>query len=383
MTAMNKPAGGAFLLQLERRVRQMQATDDILALLTQMLGQRLGAQQVLCLDVGQKLPAATLLHAWNDAQTPAGAADYFLGDELHAQLLDEWLAAHPVAVSDVSHDTRTATPASLAMFARLSIQALLHVPIVREGQLAALFVIHSRKARLWHAEEIELAVHVSERIWSTIVRARAEEQLRILRTDMERLVAERARALGRTWKISPDLLGVLNLDGYFEHSNPAWQATLGWSEEEIRSMRFLDLLHPDDLERTHATWEAAKQGQPALRFENRYRHKLGGWHWLSWVAVPEGNKLYCSARDISLEKKTAAELAAHHRMAALQVPPAPHGSVAHDLKVELQIIADKLQLLQASVGSDAPAALQLASCQAAIERGTALAAQLLSTHADS
>ncbi|WP_300754495.1 PAS domain-containing protein [Janthinobacterium sp.] len=379
MTAMNKPAGGAFLLQLERRVRQLQGTDDIVCLLTQMLGQRLGAQQVMCFDVDQKLPAPALLHAWSDSQKFGAVGEYILGDELRAQLLDEWLAVRPVAVSNVSHDPRTAAPATLATFARLSIQALLHVPIIRDGRLAALFVIHSRSVRLWHADDIELAVHVSERIWSTIVRAQAEEQLRTLRSDMERLVAERARAFGRTWKVSPDLLGVLNLEGYFEHSNPAWQATLGWSEEEIRSTRFLDLLHPDDLERTQTGWAAAKQGQPALRFENRYRHKLGGWRWLSWVAVPEGNKVYCSARDISVEKKNAEELAAHHRLA---VPPAPASSLAHDFNDVLQAIAGKLQLLQASVANNEQAALQLASCQAAVERAATLAAQLLPRRTD-
>jgi PAS domain S-box-containing protein len=87
---------------------------------------------------------------------------------------------------------------------------------------------------------------------------------------------------------------------------------LGWSEEEIRTTKFFNLIHPDDLPRTYAAWDAASQGQPALRFENRYRHKLGGWRWLSWVAVPEGDKVYCSARDISVEKKLEADLAARN-----------------------------------------------------------------------
>ncbi|MFM2089017.1 MAG: hypothetical protein RLZZ237_3886, partial [Pseudomonadota bacterium] len=149
---------------------------------------------------------------------------------------------------------------------------------------------------------------------------------------------------------------------------------------EIRRTRFLELLHPDDLLRTQATWEAAKQGQPALRFENRYRHKLGGWRWLSWVAVPEGNKVYCSARDISLEKKREAELLQTQQ---LQASLPLHGIVAHDLDEVLQIIASKLQLLQASVANDPQAALQLAACSAAVEQGGALAAQLLASRTGS
>ena len=304
-------SGVAFLLQLERRLRLLQDTGEILALSAQLLGQRLGAQQVACFDIDQTLQCPTLQHAWSDGLAPGAAGEYFLGDYA-ARLADALAAGQALAVSDVANDPRTSMPAALATFARLGIRAFLNIPIAKEGRLAALFVVHSNAARLWHADEIELAVQVSERVWSTILRAQAESRLRALTASMEMQVAERTREFGRTWNVSPDLLGVLNLDGYFEHSNPAWQSTLGWSAEEIRTTKFLELIHPDDLPRTHAAWEAANQGQPALRFENRYRHKLGGWHWLSWVAVPEGEKVYCSARDITVEKKLEAELAARN-----------------------------------------------------------------------
>ncbi|PHV22837.1 hybrid sensor histidine kinase/response regulator [Janthinobacterium sp. BJB446] len=304
-------SGVAFLLQLERRLRLLQDTGEILSLSAQLLGQRLGAQQVACFDIDQALQCPTLQHAWSDGLAPGAAGEYFLGDYA-AGLAEALGAGQALAVSDVASDPRTAMPAALATFARLGIRAFLNIPIAKDGQLAALFVVHSRTARLWHADEIELAVQVSERVWSTILRAQAEARLRTLSASMETQVAERTREFGRTWNVSPDLLGVLNLDGYFEHSNPAWQATLGWSAEEIRTTKFLELIHPEDLPRTHAAWEAANQGQPALRFENRYRHKLGGWHWLSWVAVPEGDKVYCSARDITVEKKLEADLAARN-----------------------------------------------------------------------
>jgi PAS domain S-box-containing protein len=304
-------SGVAFLLQLERRLRLLQDTGEILSLSAQLLGQRLGAQQVACFDIDQTLQCPTLQHAWSDGLAPGATGEYFLGDYA-ARLADALAAGQALAVSDVASDPRTAMPAALATFSRLGIRAFLNIPIAKEGRLAALFVVHSSAARLWHADEIELAVQVSERVWSTILRAQAESRLRTLSATMETQVAERTREFGRTWNVSPDLLGVLNLDGYFEHSNPAWQATLGWSAEEIRTTKFFELIHPEDLTRTYAAWEAANQGQPALRFENRYRHKLGGWHWLSWVAVPEGEKVYCSARDITVEKKLEADLAARN-----------------------------------------------------------------------
>jgi PAS domain S-box-containing protein len=107
----------------------------------------------------------------------------------------------------------------------------------------------------------------------------------------------------KMWRLSPDLLGLVNLGGFFFETNPAWQAVLGWSEEEIRSKTFIDFLHPDDIDRTVALFEDMNQGGSALHFENRYQCKDGSYRWLSWVAVQEGDVFFCSARDITHNKE--------------------------------------------------------------------------------
>ena len=75
----------------------------------------------------------------------------------------------------------------------------------------------------------------------------------------------------------PDLLAVIRNDGRFDTTNPAWQATLGWSEAELAATPFIDLVLPDDVEATKAVWaDVVERRQPVLRFENRYRCKDGG-----------------------------------------------------------------------------------------------------------
>jgi PAS domain S-box-containing protein len=135
----------------------------------------------------------------------------------------------------------------------------------------------------------------------------SEARLRELNADLERKIIERTQARGLTWQVSPDLLGALNSQGYFETSNPAWKTVLGWSEEEVASMSIFELLHPDDVERTQAGFDLTQQGQPAIRFPNRYRSKDGGYRWISWVGVPEDGMVYCSGRDITEEKARADE----------------------------------------------------------------------------
>ncbi len=133
-----------------------------------------------------------------------------------------------------------------------------------------------------------------------------ETSQRVL-ADKERAAAEHAREMGRTWDVSPDLLSVMTPDGLFERVNPAWTVTLGWSAEHITRTPYMDFVHPDDLARSHDAFERVRQGDPVLRFENRYRHADGGWRCLSWVAVPVEGKFYCSARDVTAEKEAEAE----------------------------------------------------------------------------
>ena len=142
-------------------------------------------------------------------------------------------------------------------------------------------------------------------------RKAVERRLQELNADLERKVLAHSLARGLTWQLTPDLIGVLNSEGVFETTNPAWMPILGWTEAEIASRPFFAFIHPDDIPATEGAWEAAiERGEPALRFENRYVTKAGDYRWLSWVAVPDGDKVYCSARDITAEKEQAAALTA-------------------------------------------------------------------------
>ncbi|MGI4944710.1 MAG: PAS domain-containing protein, partial [Janthinobacterium lividum] len=138
---------------------------------------------------------------------------------------------------------------------------------------------------------------------------RAAAALRELNADLERQVVERTQARGRTWQVSPDLMGALNARGYFETSNPAWQGLLGWSEAEVAGVSIWELLHPDDLERTRAACALTQAGRPIVQFPNRHRCKDGSYRWISWVGVPEDGLVYCTGRDITAEKQREAELA--------------------------------------------------------------------------
>ena len=214
-------------------------------------------------------------------------------------------------------------------------------------------------------------------------RKRAEEQLRNLNANLERKVIERAQARGRTWQVSPDLLGALNSRGYFETSNPAWKTVLGWSEEEVASMSIFELLHPDDVERTRDGFNLTQQGQPAIEFPNRYRCKDGSYRWISWVGVPEDGMVYCTGRDITRQteqaealKRTEETLRQSQKMEAVGQLT---GGLAHDFNNLLTGISGSLQMIQTRTAQGRMDVVDryIAAAQGAVKRAAALTHRLL------
>lgn len=188
-----------------------------------------------------------------------------------------------------------------------------------DGTVLGTFAVYYAEPRSPSASDVEAIAVIAqttalaiERHRSDLRLRRSQDELRDLNSELESKVNERATERSRTWLLSPDLLSVINAEGMIEASNPAWTITLGWSPEELHT-NLLSLVHPDDLRNSQAIFNKAIKGRPVSRFQNRYRHRDGSYRWLSWVAVLEDGKVYCSARDVTAEKEQTANLALRTR----------------------------------------------------------------------
>ncbi|HKF81793.1 MAG TPA: sensor domain-containing diguanylate cyclase [Solirubrobacterales bacterium] len=126
------------------------------------------------------------------------------------------------------------------------------------------------------------------------------------------IVARRARADERArhfFDLSRDMLCTANMDGYFVELNDAWTHHLGYGLEELRSIPFVERVHPDDRERTEAETAGLFEGAETLSFENRYQAKDGSWHWLRWSSQisPDESLIYARATDVTEIKRIEAE----------------------------------------------------------------------------
>jgi diguanylate cyclase (GGDEF)-like protein/PAS domain S-box-containing protein len=117
------------------------------------------------------------------------------------------------------------------------------------------------------------------------------------------------READRWFSMSDELCCVAGLDGYFTRVNSSWTECLGYTEEELLSRPYYELVHPEDLERTRG--QAVSLADPeyvSVHFENRYRAKDGTWHWLLWSSRSDGKQIYAAARDITDRKHFEGQL---------------------------------------------------------------------------
>jgi PAS domain S-box-containing protein len=214
----------------------------------------------------------------------------------------------------------------------------------------------------------------------TTERVRKEEALRALNEGLEEEVAQRTRERDRIWRVSEDLLGVSNFDGYFISVNPAWTTLLGWSEDEIKRLHVSQLRHPDDAEHSTAGRRRLAEGVPTVRIENRFRHRDGSWRWVYWTMTAEQGLIYVIGRHVTAEKeaaetllRTQIQLAQSQKMEALGQLT---GGVAHDFNNMLMVVSGNAQILKQRLG-DRRDRRAVEAIERASARGEHLTRQLL------
>ncbi|OPY37172.1 MAG: sensory histidine kinase AtoS [Methanoregula sp. PtaU1.Bin051] len=187
---------------------------------------------------------------------------------------------------------RTHAPPAFCPHALLLKDGMEHSSEIHEDHLGGDFMVTSSPLRNANGRLIG-SVHVARDI---TVRKLAEEALR-----------EKTEELDRFFSVNLDLLCIADTDGNFHHINAAWESTLGYNHEELMAYRLLDLVHPDDLQKTLDAVAGLAERKEVTSVVNRYRCRDDSYRWIEWRMYPYGNLIYAAARDIT--DRIQAELA--------------------------------------------------------------------------
>ncbi|MDQ8023095.1 MAG: PAS domain S-box protein [Moraxellaceae bacterium] len=105
------------------------------------------------------------------------------------------------------------------------------------------------------------------------------------------------------FSLSLDLMAVLDREGRFQRTNPAFHRVLGYPFDALVGTRLPDVVHPDD---TAIAVGALRdlRSQRSASFELRCRCANGSYRWLSWNAnpVPDDSLIYAVGHDVSDRK---------------------------------------------------------------------------------
>lgn len=147
------------------------------------------------------------------------------------------------------------------------------------------------------------------------------------------------------FNISHDLTVITNKEGYFKKINPRFNEVLGHTFQEIVSQRFINFIHPEDVELTKIELKKALETKESIHFINRYQTKHGDYRVFDWIVVPdkETSLIYFTARDITDYR--AEELDLIHSSKVYSIGEMTSG-IAYAIHSELAVMAGHISNIQ-------------------------------------
>jgi PAS domain S-box-containing protein len=161
-------------------------------------------------------------------------------------------------------------------------------------------------------------------------RVRAEEALR-----------ETTEELKTYFHFSLDLFCIADTDGYFHRLNREWEKVLGYRLEELEGRKYLDFVHPEDLQASQDVVAMLVEQKEVRNFTNRYRCRDGSYRWIEWRCYPSGKRIFAAARDITERMQTQESV----KILAELLDMSPVCVIAHDLNGKLLYANEKTYVL--------------------------------------
>ncbi len=178
----------------------------------------------------------------------------------------------------------------------VALNRFLTIPVMNDGRIVAVVGV-ANKLTDYVQDDIDQLTLLMDGVWKITDRKRAENALQTKTAELDQF-----------FNIALDLLCIADSDGHFRMLNRAWERTLGFTREELMAKKFMEFVHPCDIEATLATMKTLASQKEVIGFTNRYQCKDSTYRWIEWRAAPAGKLIYAAARDITERKRTEMEL---------------------------------------------------------------------------
>ena len=146
-----------------------------------------------------------------------------------------------------------------------------------------------------------------------------------------------------------DLLGVIEKDGTIIKSGNMWNEILGWNEEDLKSIKWQELFHQDEVEESLRIARRCRNEKPHIETHiNRCRCKNGEYKLIFWKCIyVEEKEVYVGAgTDITMEKWLEKERKKYEEAFYSEyIKNEFLANMSHEFKTPLNIILSAVQLI--------------------------------------
>ena len=165
-----------FQLKLGATLRELLDPVDVMEAASALVGSHLAVGRVGYGEIDAAGQTVSVERDWTDGAMPSLAGQARALDGFGPALIERLRHGRTLQLDDVGTDPLAAPYA--AGYASIGARAMIVVPIIEAGRLAAVFYLHEAAPRNWSAREVALAEDVARHTREAVRRARVEETLR-------------------------------------------------------------------------------------------------------------------------------------------------------------------------------------------------------------
>lgn len=243
-----------FLVRLDDSTRTLNEPYDITQISARLLGEHLGVNRCAYADVEGDQDTFNLTGDYNKGvQSIVGRYQFSAFGE---EVLRLMRSNEPYIVEDTETDPRCADV--VPIYRQTAIRAVICVPLMKGDRFVAAMAVHQATPRRWKDTDVDLLIHVANRCWESIERAKVARAL----AGSE----ERYRILTETVSA---VIWVTDATGSLSVPNASWQTFTGQTPEQYQGWGWVNAIHPEDRGRASATWQSALASK--REYESHYR----------------------------------------------------------------------------------------------------------------
>jgi PAS domain S-box-containing protein len=244
------------------------------------VGTVLEMDRVTLLELSHDREAMTVTYSWSQDEVagPPGVLTKQMQPWWLAQVLrgDVSLAGH---VDDLPEEAA----AEKAYLRERGVMSAASIPLTVGGEIAgAISFITTRRHVSWTPELVNQLRAIGDILWNALKRRQAMDAL-IAARQTARESEERFRLIANT---APIMIWMSDVDKQVTYVNQRWLDFTGWPPSVTPGHRWIELIHPDDVERCGEVYTSAFDQRQPFEVEHRLRRHDGEYRWTVTVGVP-------------------------------------------------------------------------------------------------